>query len=277
MFSEWGSHCSGTAQSLPIQTGVEMLVAWDQAGIIQAIKDVGWRISSCKVDGFLHFAIEFLSNVSTPVGLIALTDILFLTHLRSLEVAARIASLHLPDTVLTKVKSLSGLNVWICLPTTTAFGSIHRAWSRAGTNAEPAVRLVVGAKQVMPHVHVVLPLQERGIQHCSVEGEDQLLDTWVISTPREPGAVLALTRLHRIPRSQFFSPDNLPPGISRDRLENTRTTQLQFLDASILPFQVVDDWRTGPVGGATPYLWTGSTTFLLLPPPLNRVIAPFTE
>ena len=143
--------------SFPVQTGVEMLVAWDQAGITQAFEYVGWRISSCKVDGFLHFAIESISNVSTPVSLIALTDILFLTYLRSLEVAAGITALHPQDTVLTKVKSVSGLNIWISLPTTTTFGIIHHAWSLAAawTNVEPAVRLVVGAKQVMPHVAVL--------------------------------------------------------------------------------------------------------------------------
>ena len=84
---------------LPSQTGVEMLTAWDQAGVFQAFKDVGWRIFSCTVDGFLHCAIESLPGMSTPVGLIALTDLLFLNHLRSLEAAANITASHPQDTV----------------------------------------------------------------------------------------------------------------------------------------------------------------------------------
>ena len=184
---------------LPSQTGVEMLTAWDQTGVFQAFKDVGWRIFSCTVDGFLHCAIESLPGMSTPVGLIALTDVLFLNHLRSLEAAANITASHPQDSVLIKVKSLSGLNAWFRTPSTITFGSIHHAWSRAaaGTHAEPVVRLVVGAKQVMPHVpvthhassgrctvHVVLPLQGgAGAQHCSIEGEHQLLDTWSFTTP----------------------------------------------------------------------------------------------
>ena len=84
-------------------------------------------------------------------------------------------------------------------------------------------------------------------------------------------------RLHHIPRSQFFFPDTLPPGISSDRLADTRTTQLQPLDTSILPLQIEDNWRTAPAGNAAPYLWTGSTTFTLSPPPLHRVVAPFTD
>ena len=142
--------------SFPSRTGVEMLVAWDQAGILQALEFVGWRMLSCTANGSIHFAIESTSDVGAPISLVALTDILFLTYLRTLEVTAGVTALRPHDVVVAKVKSVTGLSVLICLPSTTTLGIIHHAWllATAWTDVEPSIRLVVHARQAMPHIPI---------------------------------------------------------------------------------------------------------------------------
>ena len=119
-------------------------------------KSVGWRMFSCTANGSIHFAIESTSGVSAPISLVALTDILFLTYLRTLEVTAGVTALRPHDVVVAKVKSVTGLSVLICLPSTTTLGIIHHAWllATAWTDVEPSIRLVVDARQVMPHIPI---------------------------------------------------------------------------------------------------------------------------
>ena len=63
------------------------------------------------------------------------------------------------------------------------------------------------------------------VSPCSVDGQEQLVDSWMVRTPAGRNHTV-VTRIHRCPRTRYFCPDEvpLPPGIARGMLTDHRTS-----------------------------------------------------
>lgn len=68
--------------SFPEAEGIDMLVAWDQAGVLCAFQYINWRLQAKKIAGQIHFLLDATVQAESPPCISALTDVLFLTYLK---------------------------------------------------------------------------------------------------------------------------------------------------------------------------------------------------
>ena len=183
----------------------------------------------CKHSNPSHFTVD--ATHSSQSCLDALADAVFCKHIQCVADEVSRTTLAPQRLIQVKIKTAFGSQIEVSVPRTATVQLIHSVWAIAArlTGIAPHIRTVVNARQIMPQVpfhqlttcatggkctiHTLFPLRGGGLpQHCSLEGVDQLRDSWEVSAPHNRG-VITVIRHHRLPRTLLYHPENPPPGV----------------------------------------------------------------
>ena len=154
-----------------------------------------------------HFTVDATHCETTPIPVLptcrdALADAVFCKHIQCIADEVSRTTLAPQRLIQVKIKTAFGSQIEVSVPRTATVQLIHSVWAIAArlTGIAPHIRTVVNARQIMPQVpfhqlttcatggkctiHTLFPLRGGGLpQHCSLEGVDQLRDSWEVSAP----------------------------------------------------------------------------------------------